>query len=58
MFDQIAYDRGAELRREAEEYRRGRSRADRTAPRIAQRVAGGLRHAFLHRGPAPIGCEA
>lgn len=65
MLDRIAYEHGADLRREAAAYRRvangsaGRaaSRKDRAAPRLARRAGDGIRGAF-HRRPAGVGCEA
>lgn len=59
MLDLIAYEHGADLRREAAAYRRAHgtraaSRADRAAPRVTARVA----HVLHWRSAAPVGCEA
>ena len=61
MFDKIAYEHGADLRRAAVEYRRthgtpsrSASRAHRAAPRLSKRLTAFV----LHRPAAPVGCEA
>ncbi|HWL34772.1 MAG TPA: hypothetical protein VNQ77_01135 [Frankiaceae bacterium] len=58
MFEEIAYEHGADLRRAAAVHNRAASRADRTAPRTTQRVARSLRATVLHRPAAPVGCQA
>jgi hypothetical protein len=62
MFEEIAYEHGADLRRAAAAHNRapGRaaSRADRTAPRATARVTRSLRSGLLHRPAVPAGCEA
>lgn len=58
MFEEIAYEHGADLRRAAAVHNRAVSRAGRAAPRTTQRVTRSLRASLLHRPAAPVGCEA
>lgn len=58
MYDLIAYEHGADLRRAAAAHRRVASRADRARPRLAARLGNGLRSVLPHRPAAPAGCQA
>lgn len=65
MFDQIAYEHGADLRRAAAAYRlaasvpaRSTSRAHRATPRATKRAATRVVAFVTHRSTAPIGCQA
>jgi hypothetical protein len=56
MTEQVAYEHGADLRRDAATFRchtRVASRADRREPSFASRLS-----AVLHRRPAVAGCAA
>ena len=56
MTEPIAYEHGADLRREADNFRRVHGRADRAAPRMGHRSFAGL--FTTHRRSAVVGCEA
>ncbi len=56
MTEPIAYEHGADLRREADDFRRVHGRADRVTPRTGHRSFAGLFTA--HRRPTVLGCQA